>query len=98
MLWEVGGQVLWMGKARTTFIGPTDEAWDEVVLAWYPSRSAFLRMVRSPAYQAIVHHRTAGLGDSRLIETRIAALPRLVLAVARGATRAKALLAPKIPR
>jgi uncharacterized protein (DUF1330 family) len=98
LLWEVGGQLLWMGKARAGVIIPDDESWDEVVLVHYPSRAAFVRMVSSDAYQAIMHHRTAALADSRLIETRAVRLPRLLLAAARGATRAKALFRSKIPQ
>ena len=98
MLWEVGGQILWMGKVRTSLILPDGEAWDEVLLVHYPSRAAFLRMVQSAPYQAIMKHRTAALLDARLIEARTEALPRWMLAVARGATRLKALVIPGIPR
>ena len=45
------------------------ETWDEVLLVEYPSRDAFVAMVQSPAYQAIVHHRSAALRDARLIVT-----------------------------
>jgi uncharacterized protein (DUF1330 family) len=98
LLWEVGGQILWMGKARAGVIILDDESWDEVVLVHYPSRGAFVRMITSDAYQAIMRHRTAALADSRLIETRAVRLPRIVLAAARGATRAKALFRATIPR
>jgi uncharacterized protein (DUF1330 family) len=96
LLWEVGGQPLWMGKGRASVIAPDGEAWDEVLLVYYPSRAAFMRMVRSPAYQATMHHRTAALSDARLFETRAVRLPRWVLAAARGAFRLKAVVAPKI--
>ncbi len=33
----------------------------------YPSKAAFLEMVMNPDYQAITHHRTAALSDSRLV-------------------------------
>ncbi len=98
LLWEVGGQPLWMGKARAGVIVPDGESWDEVLLVQYPSRAAFVRMVTSDAYRRILHHRTAALADSRLVETAALALPRWFLRLARGAVRAKALLAPKIPR
>src|SRR5262249_2690123 len=78
LVWEVGGQPLWMGKARAGVIVPADESWDEVVLVHYPSRGAFVRMVSSAAYQAIMHHRTAALADSRLVETRAVHIPRLL--------------------
>ena len=96
LVWEVGGQVLWMGKVRDALIAPAGESWDEVVLVHYPGRRAFLRMVRSDSYQAIMHHRTAALLDSRLVETRAMRLPRWILGAARRLLRAKALLLPKI--
>jgi uncharacterized protein (DUF1330 family) len=96
LLWETGGQVLWMGHARNTFIAPEGERWDEAALAYYPSRAAFLRMINAPAYRAIVGHRTAALEDSRLIETRSRRLPTPVLAVARGMVRVKSWFAPQL--
>jgi hypothetical protein len=87
-----------MGRARAALIAPEGESWDEVVLVHYPSRRAFLRMVQSDAYRAIVHHRTAALADSRLVEVRAVRLPRPLLAAARALTRARALLRPRIPR
>jgi uncharacterized protein (DUF1330 family) len=98
LLWEVGGQPLWMGKVRAGVIVPDGESWDEVLLIHYPSRRAFLRMVKSAPYQAIMHHRTAALADSRLIETRAVRLPKLVLVAVRGLVRVKALFWPQLPR
>lgn len=98
LLWEVGGQVLWMGDVRAGVIVPEGESWDEVVLVHYPSRGAFARMVRSEAYQAVMPHRTAALADSRLIETKAVRLPRWILRAARGAVRLKSLVWAQIPR
>jgi uncharacterized protein (DUF1330 family) len=67
MLAAVGGKPLWMGRTHATLIAPEGEAWDEVLLVQYPSREAFLQMVTSAEYRAVVHHRTAALADSRLI-------------------------------
>ncbi|MGZ3422875.1 MAG: DUF1330 domain-containing protein [Polyangiales bacterium] len=92
LLLEVGGYPLWMGRARAGVIVPEGESWDEVLLVHYPSRHAFMRMVRSEAYQRVMVHRTAGLSDSRLIETTAARLPRFVLRVASTALRVKALV------
>ncbi len=66
----VGGQAIWMGEPQLTVIGPSDEAWDEVVLVQYPSRKAFLQMASNPDYLACTVHRTAALADSRLIAMR----------------------------
>ena len=38
-----------------------------VLLVTYPTAQAFLDMIQSPDYQAIVYHRSAALSDSRLI-------------------------------
>ncbi|HRI63884.1 MAG TPA: DUF1330 domain-containing protein [Polyangium sp.] len=98
LVFEVGGQPFFMSNVRTNVIAPHDESWDEVVLVHYPARRAFLRMVESDAYQAIMHHRTAALADSRLFETTVVQLPRFLLRAMRGAVRVKSLLFPQIPR
>jgi len=67
----IGGRVLWKEKALQSVIAPEGERWDEVLLVEYPSAEAFMAMVRLPAYQAITHHRTAALEDSRLIATQL---------------------------
>ena len=67
---EVGGRPIWGGAVSHALIAPPGERWDEAVLVEYPERSAFLRMVGMPDYQACAVHRTAALADSRLIATR----------------------------
>ncbi len=62
----VGGRILTVASGHKALIGPPDE-WDAVVLVFYPSRQAFLDMIARPDYQAAVHHRTAGLSNTRLI-------------------------------
>lgn len=96
LLWEVGGQILWHGQARFTFIAPEAESWDEVALVYYPNRQAFLRMVTSSAYQKVLPHRTAALADSRLIETQVKPLPKRLLSLARGVVRLKTWVSPRI--
>jgi uncharacterized protein (DUF1330 family) len=48
-------------------IGPSDERWDHVFIAEYPSYAAFVEMVRDPVYREAVKHRQAAVEDSRLI-------------------------------
>lgn len=69
LLAAVGGQPIWLGHAQCALIAPPGESWDEVLLVKYPHQQAFLQMIDSPEYRAIVHHRTAALLDSRLIAT-----------------------------
>ena len=66
----VGGKPIWMGDAQLTVIGPSDEAWDQVLLVEYPSRKAFLQMAADPDYLDCTVHRTAALADSRLVAMR----------------------------
>lgn len=67
LLVAAGARVLWAGKAHGSLIAPAGEEWDEVLLVQYPAKEAFLGMIKSEAYQAIVHHRMAALADSRLV-------------------------------
>lgn len=64
----LGGRIIWSGTPETTLIGPTgEEDWDIAFIAQYPDMNAFISMVRDPAYQAITHHRTAAVENSRLV-------------------------------
>ena len=67
MLEDVGGRVLWQGRADSVVIGGEGDDWDAVILVEYPSRKAFLEMTSSPKYGDVAKDRTAGLADSRLI-------------------------------
>jgi uncharacterized protein (DUF1330 family) len=63
---EVGGKIVWRGKPLSTLIGPADERWDLGFIAEYPSKDAFLSMVKNEGYQAIIFHRQAAVATSRL--------------------------------
>lgn len=73
MLAKVGGSILWRGKFEATLIGPSQESWDAMFIAYYPNAHAFLAMITDPEYQKAVVHRQAAVETSRLI--RSAALP-----------------------
>ena len=65
----IGGKVLFTGDVTFLTIGQVEQLWDEVALAQYPSRAAFLQMAMSPEYQEIAIHREAGLEGQLNIET-----------------------------
>ena len=44
-----------------------DGEWDSILVVRYPSKEAFLQMLRIPAYQAVTRYRTEALIDARLI-------------------------------
>ena len=53
-----GGTVLWAGDGEAVAFGDAEaDRWDYVVLVRYPSRAAFLDMMRSPEYAAANVHR-----------------------------------------
>lgn len=64
---RVGGEVVWRGKFLTTVIGPSDEYWDAIFIARYPTAHAFLEMVTDPDYRKAVVNRQAAVDTSRLI-------------------------------
>lgn len=67
---RVGGRQFWIGRFELTVIGPSDERWDHVFIAQYPSVNAFVEMVRDPVYREAVKHRQAAVEDSRLIRVQ----------------------------
>ena len=59
LLTKVGAKGLFAATADFCMIGNAD--WDMVGLMQYPNKEALLQMTSSPEYQAIHHHREAGL-------------------------------------
>jgi uncharacterized protein (DUF1330 family) len=64
LLERAGGRVVFQGPAAPAVIGA--ESWDLVLLVEYPTRGAFLEMIRSPEYGAIAHLRTEALERGEL--------------------------------
>ncbi|MFO7930779.1 MAG: DUF1330 domain-containing protein [Desulfosalsimonas sp.] len=65
---KIGARVIYYGNGVMTFIGA--DYWDAVLLVEYPSRSAFVEMIRDPQYLEASKYREEGLIDSRLYVTR----------------------------
>ena len=59
LLKKIGARIIFSGQASVCLIGNAD--WDAVALAEYPNKMALINMVQSAEYQAIHHHREAGL-------------------------------------
>lgn len=64
---RLGGRQVWAGKPELMLIGPQTERWDLAFIAEYPSKDAFVAMLRDPDYRKAVRHRQAAVADSRLI-------------------------------
>jgi len=62
----VGARIVFSGPVNATVIGPADEVWDDMILVEYPTPQSLGEMRSSSEYQAIEHHRTAALANSRL--------------------------------
>lgn len=67
MITSRGGRVIFSGKPVAALIGDASDDWDEIAIIEYASAQAFLEMVTSAEYQAIHHHREAGLLRTKLI-------------------------------
>ena len=67
---KAGATVLYAGDCSTTLVAPAGHEWDALLVVRYPSRKAFLEMIKDPGYQAITHLRTEGLEAAVLEATR----------------------------
>jgi uncharacterized protein (DUF1330 family) len=64
LLKKVGGTILWAGHVEGAALGDLGKGrWDWVVVAFYPSRAAFLEMMTSPEYAEINVHRENAIED-----------------------------------
>jgi uncharacterized protein (DUF1330 family) len=69
ILVNLGGGPMFSARVERLMLGEVEELWDQVAIAMYPSREAMVQMMQSPEYQAIHHHRDAGLAGQLNIET-----------------------------
>lgn len=65
-----GGRPVFRSRGSTVLFGPAEPEWDEVVVVWYPSRTAFERVAESDEYRVNADRREAALLDSQLIAVR----------------------------
>jgi uncharacterized protein (DUF1330 family) len=74
-VWErYGVQPLYAGTGQTALVAEAGQEWDAVAIVRYPSRRAFLEMIRDPEYLANEHLRTDSLVESVLQPTTPLAL------------------------
>ena len=67
----VGGTIIWTGDAETVALGEPDRhRWDYVALVRYPSRAAFLAMMKSPEYAVANVERENGCADHAIVAIR----------------------------
>jgi len=69
ILINLGGGGMFNAKVERLMLGEVEELWDSVAIAMYPNRQAMINMMQSEEYQAIHHHRDAGLAGQLNIET-----------------------------
>jgi uncharacterized protein (DUF1330 family) len=70
ILVNLGGGGMFNAKVERLMLGEVEELWDSVAIAMYPGRQAMIDMMQSEEYQAIHHHRNAGLAGQLNIETK----------------------------
>ena len=64
-----GVEPLYAGSGSAPLVAESGQDWDAVAIVRYPSRQAFLDMVRDPEYLANEHYRTDALTESVLQPT-----------------------------
>jgi uncharacterized protein (DUF1330 family) len=64
-----GVQVEYLGGGGHALVAEDGQEWDMVVLVRYPSRQAFVDMIRDPEYRAVSHLRSDALVESVLQPT-----------------------------
>ncbi|HUA10541.1 MAG TPA: DUF1330 domain-containing protein [Solirubrobacteraceae bacterium] len=72
----VGASVVYAGDCAGPLVAPEGYLWDAILVVRYPSRSAFIEMVKNPDYQAITHLRSEGLSAAVLQPTTAWRAPR----------------------
>lgn len=65
-----GGDIVLQAAANDWFIGPQAEMWHRVLIVRQASLQAFFAFATDKAAEAVGHHRTAALADSRLLPMR----------------------------
>jgi uncharacterized protein (DUF1330 family) len=66
-----GGTIVWTGTAEAVALGePARHRWDYVALVRYPSRAAFLDMMKSPQYAQANVERENGCADHAIVAVR----------------------------
>ena len=66
-----GGTIVWAGNAEAVALGEPDRhRWDYVALVRYPSRAAFLDMMKSPEYAPANVERENGCADHAIVAVR----------------------------
>lgn len=65
---DLGGDLIFYGIGSTTLT--TAEGYDAIMLMRYPSRRAFVQMLRDPQFQRITELRTYALCEALLQATR----------------------------
>jgi uncharacterized protein (DUF1330 family) len=69
-VWERHGvQPLYAGAGHPALVAEPGQEWDAVAIVGYPSRRAFLEMIRDPEYRANEHLRADSLVESVLQPT-----------------------------
>lgn len=69
ILAQQGGGGMFKADVTRLVLGEVEALWDAVAIAMYPNRQAMVTMMQSQEYQAIHHHREAGLAGQLNIET-----------------------------
>ncbi len=74
ILEEIGAEVVFTAQVEKMRLGDGTQ-WDQVAIARYPSRRAFLQMTQRPDFRARSIHKDAGVGKSIAMVSHLVDLP-----------------------
>jgi uncharacterized protein (DUF1330 family) len=60
---ELGGGIVFSTPVDQVMIGPSDQRWDQAAIMYFPTRRAFVGMLRNADFQAASRHRKAALSN-----------------------------------
>lgn len=67
ILAEIGAKPVFVAEVDRNLIDADGAGWDQVAIAWYPSRAAFTAMVQRPDFRSAAVHKVAGVERSTVL-------------------------------
>ncbi len=66
-LTDCGGRVVFDTAVDQIMIGPPEPSWDMAAIMYFPTRSAFMKMLADPGFQYASRHRKAALANHTML-------------------------------
>ncbi len=64
---DLGGRVAFSTPVDQVMIGPSVPSWDIAAVMYFPTRTAFMKMLSNPEFQSASRHRKAALANHTML-------------------------------